>query len=60
MSGRFGKYGDTKRRALIRKNRLRNRVGRQLRNPILLKAFRKGHVSERFNEEAVGESKSNG
>jgi len=60
MGGRFGKYGDTKRKALIRKNRLRNPVGRQPRKQTLPTGFRKSQVRESFKEEAVEESKRDG
>ncbi|MBE9580592.1 MAG: hypothetical protein IMF18_03125 [Proteobacteria bacterium] len=53
MGGRFGKYGDTKRKALIRKNRLRNPVGRLPRKPTLRKGFRKGQMFDRLKEGAV-------
>jgi len=60
MGGRFGKYGDTKRKALIRKNRLKNPVGRQPRKQTLPKGFRKSQVRESFKEGAVEERKRSG
>jgi hypothetical protein len=60
MGGRFGKYGDTKRKALIRKNRLKNPVGRRPRKQTLPKGFRKSHVRKRSKEEVVEESNKGG
>ena len=44
MGGRFGKHGDAKRKALIRKNRLRPPVLRLPRKETLPKGSRKSKV----------------
>jgi len=43
MAGRFGKYGEAKRKALIRKNRLRPPDLRQVKKKKMLKAPVKSH-----------------
>jgi len=47
MGGRFGKYGDAKRKAQIRKNRLRPPVPQQRRKDKPLKGSRKSIVAKR-------------
>lgn len=51
MGGRFGKYGDAKRKAQIRKNRLRPPERRQPKKDKPLKSSRKGKLLDRVQSD---------